>query len=72
VQILRVVLLQNYTVPSMRGAGGGQAAGQVLRRRGRSPAAMHVTSPYDTDARWSVKRDVFWNGFKLHTPRCNR
>jgi transposase len=73
VQILRVVLLQNYTVTvDARGR-------EVVRRRGKSsgggdglpPGHARITSPYDTDARWSVKRDVFWNGFKLHvTETC--
>jgi hypothetical protein len=27
---------------------------------------MRLTSPYDTDTRWSAKRDTFWNGFKVH------
>ncbi|MET7906324.1 hypothetical protein ABZS86_34695 [Streptomyces sp. NPDC005355] len=25
-----------------------------------------MSSPYDPDARWSAKRDIFWNGYKLH------
>ncbi|WP_243639888.1 transposase [Streptacidiphilus pinicola] len=27
---------------------------------------MRLASPYDTDTRWSAKRDIFWNGYKLH------
>ena len=27
---------------------------------------MRIASAYDTDARWGVKRDTFWLGYKLH------
>jgi transposase len=68
VQILRTVLLQNYTRTI---AGNGR---EVVKRResateggdGLPPGSTRLTSPYDTDARWSAKRDTFWNGFKLH------
>ncbi|WP_246144541.1 transposase [Actinacidiphila oryziradicis] len=33
---------------------------------GLPPASIRLTSPYDTDARWTAKRDTFWNGFKVH------
>jgi len=67
VQTLRLVLLQNYT----RTASGGR---EVVKRReknedggdGLPPGEDRIASPYDTDARWSVKRDTFWCGFKLH------
>ncbi|WP_406466535.1 IS1182 family transposase [Streptomyces sp. NBC_01594] len=68
VQTLRIVLVQNYT----RTPGGG---GRLrIRRRERDedggdglpPGPIRLASPYDTDARWSAKRDMFWNGFKLH------
>jgi transposase len=73
VEILRVVLVQNYmrTV-----AGDGR---EVVTRRGNDidkdgglpPGCRRLTSPYDTDARWGVKRDMFWNGFKVHvTETC--
>jgi hypothetical protein len=32
---------------------------------GRSRLTSRMT-PYDTDARWGVKRDEFWNGYKVH------
>ena len=68
VEILRVVMLQNYT-RTMAGKGR-----EVVKRRGNDidtdgglpPGSRRVTSPYDTDARWSAKRDTVWNGFKLH------
>jgi Transposase DDE domain len=43
-----------------------------MRRRhyrhphGLPPGRSRITSPYDLDARWGVKRDTFWNGCKVH------
>jgi IS5 family transposase len=68
--VLRVVLLQNYlTVAGERGR-------EVVKRReaqaeGLPPGRSRITSPYDLDARWGVKRDTFWNGYKVHvTETC--
>lgn len=70
-EVLRVVLLQNYlTVEDEQGR-------EVIRRReadaeGLPPGRSRITSPYDTDARWGVKRDTFWNGYKVHvTETCD-
>jgi hypothetical protein len=68
VQVLRQVLLQNYTRTTAR---KGRV---VIKRRektdeggdGLPPASIRLTSPYDTDARWAAKRDTFWNGYKVH------
>jgi transposase len=68
VEVLRIVLLQNYT---RHVASNGR---EVVKRResatedgdGLPPGSRRVTSPYDIDARWSAKRDMFWNGYKLH------
>ena len=32
---------------------------------GLPPGHTRIASPYDTDARWGVKRDTFWLGYKL-------
>src|SRR5713101_2938151 len=68
VDVLRRVLLQNYTRTI---TGDGR---EVIRRRekepegdGLPPGHTRIASPYDTDARWGVKRDTFWLGYKLHT-----
>jgi hypothetical protein len=77
VDVLRRVLLQNYT----RTITGAR---EVIKRRekepegdGLPPGHARIASPYDTDARWGVKRDAFWLGYKLHVtetcddePRC--
>ena len=71
VQVLRVVLLQNYLIVT-------DAKGrEVIKRReadkdGLPPGRSRLTSPDDTDARWGVKRDTFWNGYKVHlTETCH-
>jgi transposase len=75
VQVLRTVLLQNYTVTT------GEDGTEVVRRREKSmreggdglpPGDKRIASPWDLDARWSVKRDEFWLGYKLHiTEACD-
>ncbi|MFE7393700.1 IS1182 family transposase [Streptomyces sp. NPDC057582] len=68
VQSLRIVLVQNYT----RAPGKGGRLRIQRRERaedggdGLPPGPIRLASPYDTDTRWSAKRDLFWNGFKLH------
>ncbi len=72
VDVLRRVLVQNYT----RTITGGK---EVIKRRekepegdGLPPGHARIASPYDTDARWGVKRDTFWLGYKLHiTETCD-
>jgi len=72
VDVLRRVLLQNYT----RTITGGK---EVIKRRekepegdGLPPGHARIASPYDLDARWGVKRDTFWLGYKLHiTETCD-
>jgi len=75
VSTLRMVLLQNYT-RSIDTATGRE----VIKRRekepdggdGLPPGHLRIASPYDPDARWGVKRDTFWMGYKLHiTETCD-
>ena len=73
VDVLRRVLVQNYT--RVINADGTE----VIKRRekapegdGLPPGHLRIASPYDTDARWGVKRDTFWLGYKLHvTETCD-
>lgn len=65
VEVLRVVLVQNYLIEI---TDDGR---EVIRRReahqdGLPPGRARITSPYDTDTRWAVKDDFFWNGYKIH------
>jgi hypothetical protein len=73
VDVLRRVLVQNYTRTI---TSGGR---EVIKRRekapegdGLPPGHIRIASPYDLDARWGVKRDDFWLGYKLHvTETCD-
>ncbi|HET6482769.1 MAG TPA: transposase [Actinoplanes sp.] len=73
IDTLRQVLLQNYTRTT------GNHGREVIKRRekapdgdGLPPGHRRIASPYDTDARWGVKRDTFWLGYKLHlTETCD-
>lgn len=73
VDVLRRVLLQNYTRTIT--ADGRE----VITRRekepegdGLPPGHARIASPYDPDARWGVKREEFWCGYKLHiTETCD-
>jgi transposase len=73
VQVLRTVLLQNFHLDT------GEDGREVIRRRepglesGVPPAHLKVSSPYDPDARWSLKKpDLLWLGYKLHvTETCD-
>ncbi|WP_176737983.1 transposase [Micromonospora inyonensis] len=73
VDVLRQVLVQHYTrTVTSRGR-------EVITRRekapegdGLPPGHIRIASPYDTDARWGVKREEFWLGYKLHvTETCD-
>jgi hypothetical protein len=73
VDVLRRVLVQNYTRTIT------EDGREVIRRRekepegdGLPPGHARIASPYDTDARWGVKREEFWLGYKLHiTETCD-
>ena len=73
VQTLRLVLLQNYT-RTVHADGT-----EVVRRREKAPGGdglppghLRIASPYDPGARWGVKREEFWLGYKLHvTETCD-
>jgi len=71
--VLRRVLMQNYTRVIH------EDGREVIRRREKEPEGdglprghTRIASPYDTDARWGVKREEFWLGCKLHvTETCD-
>jgi transposase len=63
VQTLRQMWIQQYFIDD----------GQARRRdlKDRPPGAERLVTPYDTDARGSVKRGTFWDGYKVHlTETC--
>lgn len=63
VETLRQVWVQHFH----------QVEDEVRRRdpKDRPPGAMRVVTPYDTEARGSVKRNITWDGYKVHlTETC--
>lgn len=69
VQTLRQVWLQQYYAPDP------QDTLPVVRWRLAAdlpPAAQLIWSPYDVEARRSIKRDTTWTGYKVHvTETCD-
>jgi IS5 family transposase len=71
VDILRIVLLQNYVLTTDR-AGQEVVKMRDAEHDGLPPGRSRLTSPYDPDARWGGKRDLTWCGYKLHiSETCN-
>lgn len=63
VEILRQVWVQHFH----------HVQGQVVRRdpKDRPPGAIRLVTPYDRQARAGVKRDIMWDGYKVHlTETC--
>jgi transposase len=63
VQVLRQMWVQCFHL----------VEGEVRRRdpKDRPPGATRLVTPYDIEARGSVKRDIFWHGYKVHlTETC--
>ncbi len=59
VQVLRQVWVQQYQC-----AGNGAC---VLRAaKDLPPGSLSIGSPYDTEARYSIKRGMAWRGYKAH------
>jgi transposase len=65
VQALRGILVQNYVLTLDR-KGREVITMRDADTHGLPPGRYRITSPYDTDARWGGKRDLTWNGYKLH------
>lgn len=64
--ILRQVWTDQFT-------GGNAGSLRFKEGKERTPSSESISSPYDTDARYSTKRDESWIGYKVHlTETCNR
>jgi transposase len=64
VEVLRRIWVQQYWIDE----------GTLRWREDRNlpPNALLIVSPYDVDARFGVKRDIRWTGYKLHlTETCD-
>jgi transposase len=64
VEVFRRVWLQNYVVEE----------GQLRWRDSKEmpTAAQSINSPYDPEARYSIKRETTWSGYKVHfTETCD-
>ncbi len=65
VQILRQVWVQQYYATE-------EALMQWREDGDLPPGALLIHSPYDAEARLSVKRDILWAGYKVHlTETCD-
>ena len=70
--VLRRVLLQNYTRTITDGKEVIKRLEKEPEGDGLPPGHARIASPYDTDARWGVKREEFWLAYKLHiTETCD-
>jgi transposase len=74
VDVLRRVWIQQFS----RDADTATGRQEVRRREaapdgdGLPPGHLKVISPYDLDARYSIKRDTGWGGYKVHfTETCD-
>lgn len=71
VEALRRILVQNYVVVVDR-TGREVITMRDADTHGLPPGRCRITSPYDLDARYGGKRDLVWNGYKLHiTETCD-
>ncbi len=65
VDLMRRVWIQNY-----------YQEGEEVRWRTEKdcpPCHLRITSPYDEEARLNTKRDLYWNGYKVHfTETCDK
>jgi hypothetical protein len=68
VEVLRRVWLQNYTRTVT------EAGQEVARRESKDllPSRLRLTSPYDLDARYGLKQDLWWIGYKVQTPTTQK
>jgi transposase len=65
VGVLRQITVQNYYIFTDR-QGREAVKRREAEQEGLPPGRWRLTSPYDADARYSVKGDLFWIGYKLH------
>ena len=64
VEALRAIWVQQYYRDV--GAGGQEVTRREASEHGLPPGHLLVQSPYDADARYSLKRGRGWHGYKVH------
>ncbi|CCH30633.1 Transposase, IS4 family [Saccharothrix espanaensis DSM 44229] len=62
VEILRAVWLQQYH----RVGDGDEQTASLRGKDDLPPSRDRITSPYDTDSRYGMKRGMGWDGYKVH------
>jgi transposase len=69
VEVLRVAWVQQYHRTIIGTSGGREVAWR--ESKDLPPGRMRLTSPYDLDARYGIKRGSGWVGYKIHlTETC--
>ena len=72
VQALRRIWIQQFLPGGHRRPAGGAAAGEAPRGDGLPPGRDCLISPYDLDARYGIKRETGWGGYKARfTETCD-
>jgi transposase len=64
VETLRRIWVQQYY--RVHDAGGEKVIRREPSEHGLPPGELALVSPYDTDARYSIKRGAGWAGYKVH------
>lgn len=76
VETLRQVWVQQYHAPDdADGTSGasGSGGGRWRDTADIPPAARHINSPHDPEARYCTKRGTVWTGYKVHlTETCDQ
>lgn len=66
IKTLRRVWLQQYYTDSTG------TKWRIEKDHGRPPGAARIISPHDVEARYSIKREMSWEGYKVHlTETCD-
>jgi transposase len=66
VETLRQVWVQQYHAPDATDEASADALPRWRAPADLPPAAQLIHSPYDVEARFSIKRETKWTGYKAH------
>ncbi|WP_405656875.1 hypothetical protein [Streptomyces sp. NBC_00079] len=65
-QVLRTLLVQRFPAD-----GRGQFRPRT-KRDGQPPSRVQIASPYETEARWTRRRDTRWTDYLAQTPTTQK